>query len=76
MSVRLVFVNREWLGANRELERERQRYLGNGRCYNCDGPVDPGEGCSVLAGMLMCAKCCGIGPDDFDDDLPPPPEAA
>lgn len=53
--MRLVYVDREQLAFERQLEAERRRYLGEGRCYYCDQIATAAGG--VLAGMLVCVPC-------------------
>lgn len=53
--MKLVYIDREQLEYERHMQAERQRYIGEGRCYECDHIVDTAGG--ILAGMLICAEC-------------------
>lgn len=54
--IRLVYADQEQLDYEQQMERERLRYIGEGRCYECDRIVI-GEAGGVLAGMLICVEC-------------------
>lgn len=53
--LKLAYVNPDQSDLTREMEQERARYLGSGRCYECDKFVIEAGG--TLAGMLICAEC-------------------
>lgn len=53
--MKLVYVDREQLNYEREMERFRLRMIGEGRCCTCERIVVTAGG--VLAGMLVCKDC-------------------
>lgn len=63
--IKLAYVNYEQIEYVRDMERERLRYIGEGRCYDCDRVVI-GEAGGTLAGMLICADCAEQWTKDID----------